>query len=78
MRQRMAELEEERMRKVANVDYDPTKFKNKINQKVNQEDALKKKELLDRLHQKQLLQEKKMSYGEFVNKVHKPVISAKK
>lgn len=74
----IAELEEERMRKVANVDYDPTKFNNKINQKVLEEDQKKRKELLNRINHKRLLAEKKMSYGEFVSQVHKPVVSVKK
>lgn len=78
MRQRMAELKETRMRKVANVDYDPRKYQNKMNQKVFREDEIKRKEQLQRLNQKRLLAEKKMSYGAFVNQVHKPIISAKK
>ena len=78
VRKRMAELEEDRLRKVANADYDPDKFKTAINQRVYLEDEMKKKEMLNRLNQKRLLAEKKMSYGEFVNKIHKPVISIKK
>lgn len=78
VRKRMAELEEERMRKVANVDYDPSKFQNRISQKVHQEDEEKRKQYFEKEHQKKLLAEKLKTYGEFVNKVHKPVISEKK
>ena len=78
VRRRMAELEEERMRKYSNLDYDPSKYKTKTNEKVFLEDEVKKKEQLQRLNEKRMLSEKKMSYGEFVNKVHRPVISIKK
>lgn len=52
VRQRMAELEEERMRKVVNVDFDPNKYKTKIHQQVSHEDAQKRREELDRLKKK--------------------------
>ncbi|CAI2381507.1 unnamed protein product [Moneuplotes crassus] len=78
VRQRMAELEEERMRKAANIDYHPEKYKTKTNQKVFEEDQRKKKELLDRMNKKRLLAEKKMTYGQFVQQVHKPIVSEKK
>jgi len=58
VRQRMAELEEERVRKVAHVDYDPSKYRNKTNQKVFREDEIKRKQQLERLNQKRLLAEK--------------------
>jgi hypothetical protein len=66
VRQRMAELEEERMRKQANKDYDPTKFKTRINHKVHEEDELKRRHDLEKQNQRKLLSEKMMSYGEFV------------
>jgi hypothetical protein len=74
----VAELEEERMRKVANVDFDPSRYLTKTNQKVYEEDQKKKKELLNRINHKRLLAEKKTSYGQFVSKVHRPVVSVKK
>lgn len=66
VRQRMAELEEERVRRQANKDYDPTKFKTRINQKVHQEDEIKRRLEQEKQHQKKLLAERMMSYGEFV------------
>ena len=41
VRQRMAELEEERMRKLSNIDFDPQKFATKTNQRVWEEDEYK-------------------------------------
>jgi hypothetical protein len=66
------------MRKVANVDFDPSRYLTKTNQKVYEEDQKKKKELLNRINHKRLLAEKKTNYGQFVSKVHRPVVSVKK
>ena len=52
MRQRMAELEEERMRKVSNNGYDPSKYKTKTNQKVYEEDVIKRRELIMKIKEK--------------------------
>ena len=78
VRQRMAELEEERMRKVANADYDPNKYKTRLHQQINTEDAVKRREYMEKLKHKKLLAQKKMSYGDFVSQVHKPAMSMKK
>lgn len=77
LRKRMAELEEERMRKVANGDYDPSKYKTKFNQKVYEEEMIKRRELELKAREKEEAFRKRFSYGEFVNKVHKPVVSIK-
>ncbi|CAI2382996.1 unnamed protein product [Moneuplotes crassus] len=78
IRQRAAELEEERMRKAANVDFNPEKYHTKTLQKVLEQDEKIKQENIAKIHKRRLLAEKKMSYGMFVNQAHKPLISKKK
>jgi len=78
VKQRMAELEQKRRNQYADIEYDPSKYKTRINQRLLIEDMNRKQENEEKELLRKQLAEKKIVYGEFVNKMHKPVISLKK
>ena len=58
VRQRMAELEEERMRKVVNSDFDPLKYKTKLHEQIHAKDEMKRHEYIELMKNRKVLAQK--------------------